>query len=231
MPKQTVEGGTLQQGTCVPPTMRPNYILQDNDDDEPNHSYNTRLRTTSTMQEAMLTCNDITKPIFKISAELDTRKFPLIWLCKMTNSVLGKQGELLEDCDLIANPKTQATWTHSYGNELGRLAHGMPGQVMGMDTIFFIPKDKVPRASAKDVAYGLITYLIRPEKTDEPNRTRFVAGGDRVHYPFNTGTPTANLLTVKLLINSVISTPGARFFTIGIKNFYLCTLMTRYKYM
>jgi hypothetical protein len=58
-----------------------------------------------------------------------------------------------------------------------------------------------------------------------------VAGGDRVHYLFNAGTPTADLLTIKLLINSMISTPGARFFTMDIKNFFLCTPMTRYKYM
>jgi hypothetical protein len=95
----------------------------------------------------------------------------------------------------------------------------------------FIPKDKVPRARAKDVMYDLITCLIRPEKTKEPNRTRLVAAGDRVHYPFNAGTPTANLLTVKLLINSMISTPGARFFMMDIKNFYLCTPMTRYENM
>jgi hypothetical protein len=47
----------------------------------------------------------------------------------------------------------------------------MLGQVTGMDTIFFIPKDKVPRARAKDITYSLTTCLIRPEKTDEPNRT------------------------------------------------------------
>jgi hypothetical protein len=138
-----------------------------------------------------------------------------------------QKGELLEYCHLIANPKTRATWTQSYGNELGGLAKGMPGQVTGMDTIFFIPKDKVPRARAKDVTYGLITCLIRPEETNEPNRTRLVAGGDRVHYPFDAGTLTTKLLTPKLLINSVISTPGARFFTMDIKNFYLCTPMTR----
>ncbi len=97
--------------------------------------------------------------------------------------------------------------------------------------MFFIPKDKVPRARAKDVTYGFITCLIRPKKTEEPNRTRLVAGGDRVHYPFGTGTPTADLLTIKLLINSVFSTPGARFFTTDIKNFYLCTPMLRYEYM
>jgi hypothetical protein len=93
-----------------------------------------------------------------------------------------------------------------------------------MDTIFFIPKDKVPRARAKDFTYGLITCLIRPEKTDEPNRTRLVAGGgDRAHYPFDAGLTTANLLTVKLLINSVISTPRARFFTMDI-NFFTYVL-------
>jgi hypothetical protein len=100
-----------------------------------------------------------------------------------------------------------------------------------MDTIFFILKDKVPRARAKDVTNSLITCLIRPEKTNEPNQTRLVAGGDRVLHPFDAGTPNADLLTVKLLINSMISTPRARFFTMDIKNLYLCTPMTRYKYM
>ncbi len=77
--------------------MRPNYILQDNDNNKPNHRYHTRSQTTSIMQEAMLTCIDIIKPKFEISAaKLATRKFLLIWFCKMANSVIGKQGELLE---------------------------------------------------------------------------------------------------------------------------------------
>ncbi len=146
----------------------------------------------------------------------------------MANSVLGKQGKLLEYRHLIANPKTRATWTHSYGNELGRLAQGMPGQAKGMGTIFFIPRHMVLKERARDVTYGLITCLIRPEKIDKPNRTRLVAGGDRVHYPYE---PTANLLTIKLLINSVILMPGTRFFMMDIKNFYLCTPMSQYKYM
>jgi hypothetical protein len=94
----------------------------------------------------------------------------------MANSILGEQGKPLEYFHLIANPKTRATWTHFYANKLGQLAQGMPSQVTEMDAIFFIPKDKIPRARAKDITYGLITCLIRPEKTDEPNRTRLVAG-------------------------------------------------------
>jgi hypothetical protein len=45
----------------------------------------------SIMQEAILASINITKPEFKIlAAKLATRKFPLIWLCKMANSVIGK---------------------------------------------------------------------------------------------------------------------------------------------
>ena len=43
--------------------------------------------------------------------------------------------------------------------------------------------------------------------------------------------PTVNLLTVKLLLNSIISSPGAKFLTIDIKNFYLNTPMKRFEYM
>jgi hypothetical protein len=107
----------------------------------------------------------------------------------------------------------------------------MPGRNAGTNTILFIKKNKVPQDRAKDVTYGLITTLIRPEKLDEPNRTRLVAGGDRVHYPGDAGTPTANLLTVKLLLNSIISTPNANFMTMDIKDFYLNTPMAWYEYM
>jgi hypothetical protein len=72
------------------------------------------------MQEAMLACIDITKPRFELSvAKLATQIFLMIWFCKMANFILSKQGELLKYCHLIVNPKTRATWTHSYGNKLG----------------------------------------------------------------------------------------------------------------
>jgi hypothetical protein len=58
-----------------------------------------------------------------------------------------------------------------------------------------------------------------------------VAGGNRVHFPGDAGTPTADLLTVKLLLNSIISTPNAKFMTMDIKDFYLNTPMAQYEYM
>ena len=44
-------------------------------------------------------------------------------------------------------------------------------------------------------------------------------------------TPTVDLLTVKILLNSIISTPGAKFMNINIEYFYLNTLMPRFEYM
>ena len=44
-------------------------------------------------------------------------------------------------------------------------------------------------------------------------------------------TPTLDLPTVKLLLNSVISTPNAKFLTIDIKYFYLNTPMAQREYM
>jgi hypothetical protein len=158
-------------------------------------------------------------------------QIPHKWLCKIANLVLVDNGELLEYHHLIANPKTKAVWAHLYGNELGRLAQGMPGQNTGMNTILFIRCNQVPHNRTKDVTYSLITCLIQPEKVDEPNRTRLVAKGDRVHYPGNAGTPTTDLLAVKLLLSSTISTVGAKFMTMDIKNFYLNTPMAKYKYM
>ncbi len=55
-------------------------------------------------------------------------------------------------------------------------------------------------------------------------------GGNLVNYPRDCGTPTADLLMVKLLLNSIISTPNAKFMTLDLKDFYLMTPMTRYEY-
>ena len=44
-------------------------------------------------------------------------------------------------------------------------------------------------------------------------------------------TKTASMTTIKILFNSTISTPGARFMTLDLKNFYYFTPMIRYEYI
>ena len=106
----------------------------------------------------------------------------------------------------------------------------MPGQVEGTDTIFFIRKDQIPPERLKDSTYAQIVCNVRPEK-DKKEQARITVGENLINCPDNCGTPTANLLTVKLLSNSVISTRGAKFMTIDIKNFYLCTPLKRPEYV
>ena len=106
----------------------------------------------------------------------------------------------------------------------------MPGLAEGTNTIFFIPKKEVPADRWRDITYGRIVVNYSPEKADLYH-TRLTVGGDLVNYPGGCGTPTINLLTVKLILNSVISMPNAKFMTIDIKYFYMNTPMARSEYM
>ena len=60
---------------------------------------------------------------------------------------------------------------------------------------------------------------------------RITVGGNQANYLGDCGTPTVDLLTVELLLNSVISPPNAKFITIDIKDFYLNTPMAWSEYM
>ena len=82
----------------------------------------------------------------------------------------------------------------------------------------------------KHVTYGRIVCDITPDK-QEKHRTRLTVGGDRIFYNYDISTPTVELITVKLLLNSVVSTPNAKFMTIDITNFYLNIEMTNYEYI
>jgi hypothetical protein len=55
-------------------------------------------------------------------------------------------------------------------------------------------------------------------------------GGNLVNCPDDCRTPTADIITVKLLLNSIISTNNAKFMMIDLKDFYFMTSMTRYEY-
>jgi hypothetical protein len=50
-------------------------------------------------------------------------------------------------------------------------------------------------------------------------------------YDGNKSTHTATLITAKLLINSRISTPKAKFYGMDLANFYLMTPKKEYEYM
>jgi hypothetical protein len=55
-------------------------------------------------------------------------------------------------------------------------------------------------------------------------------GGNLINYPHDVGVPKANLLLIKIFLNSVISTKGAKFANANLANFYLMLLLKRPEY-
>ena len=139
-------------------------------------------------------------------------------------------GKLLNYLQLLSDPKYRKDWSVAAANEFGRLAQGVGNRVKGTNTIKFVRKDQIPSSRKKDVTYRQFVCTIRNEKK-EKHRMRFVMGGNRINYPGEVATPTAEMLVAKLLFNSVISTKGARFMTMDISNFYLNTPLKRPEYV
>jgi len=120
------------------------------------------------------------------------------------------------------NPKYREVWSNSFAKEILRLAETTK-------TIAFVAKHQIPQERRKEIMYRRIVCNYRLEKAD-PSQTRITVGGDPITYPGDCGTPTADMLTVKLLFKSMVSTSGAKFMTINIKDFYLMTPMDRPEY-
>ena len=72
------------------------------------------------------------------------------------------------------------------------------------------------------MTYGSFSCDYKSNK-EEKERTRLTAGGERINYPGDTGTPTTDMTLFKTILNSVISTKGARCMMIDLKDFYLNT--------
>ena len=117
---------------------------------------------------------------------------------------------------LIRDPHYKKDWDQSCANKLGRLAQGLGDKIKGTNTLVFIPKSKV--SPGRTVTYARIVCTVRPEK-EETNRTRITCGGNLIlDYPGDVSTETASLEKFKIHINSVVSTPGAKYMTMDISN-------------
>jgi hypothetical protein len=143
----------------------------------------------------------------------------------MLHAVLDKTtGHLMEMRHLLVNPKYRELWGKSYTKELGRLAQGMPRVSEETNTFIFIHHKDIPHNCKCNVMYAQVCVNYCPEKED-PNRTQVTMGSNLLQYPGDCGTPTVDMITVKLHLNSIISTKNTRYCTIDLKDFYLNTPM------
>ena len=137
-------------------------------------------------------------------------------------------GQELEYRQLIRGPNGD-TWIRAISKDLVRLAQGVSTRMpTGTNTIFFIAKSAI--SHGHKVTFARMIASIRSTKS-EVNRVRVTVGGNRLDFPGATTTHCTGLTTIKCLLNSTISTPGARFMTLDIKDFYYGTAMARYEYM
>ncbi len=194
-----------------------------------------RAEAAAAAQDHALTLDDWTHIVAPTvySTTQKTLRFqaPHSTLTNLAYAVLDTDtGEMLNYRQLLNSPKHRDVWTLSSADEFGRLAQGVGTRIKGTDTIKFIPRSMVPQERMCDVTYGKFVWDYRPQK-ESPFRTRLTVGGDRVNYPGDVGTPTADLLLAKIMFNSVVSTKNAKFMTLDIGNFYLNTPLKRYEYV
>ena len=138
-------------------------------------------------------------------------------------------GKYLEYRDLLKHPdeKFRKLWIEAMCKELGRLAQGYKNGE-ATNCIEFIHPSQIP--SNKKPTYARIVAELREQKAD-PHRIRITVGGNLIYYPHDKSQPTADLNTVKLHINSTISTPNARYACLDIKNMYLNSTMQDPEFM
>ena len=92
---------------------------------------------------------------------------------------------------------------------------------MTLDQIKFITKDRV-------VTYAKVVIDFRLQ-TEDQNHVRITAGDNLIDYPGELVIRLADLITSKILLNSVISTKEARYMCSGITSFCLEKSSDRYK--
>jgi hypothetical protein len=111
------------------------------------------------------------------------------------------------------------------------LAQGKTGITKATNTVFFLTHMEIRYIPLdRTVTYTRVVIDHQPQKED-PNHVRITVGGNLINYPFERTTQTTDMVSSKLLWNSTISTPGARFGGADIINMYLDTPLDRYEYM
>ncbi len=134
---------------------------------------------------------------------------------------------------LMHDPVTAKTWQTAFGKDFGGMTQGddKTGQ-KGTNAMFVMSHKEIRRAyeMKKKFTYGNPVIDYRPKKED-PHRIRITAGGNLITYESSPSVRTADLDTAKLHWNSVISTPGAQYMCLDIKNFYLTAKLDYYEYM
>jgi hypothetical protein len=237
VPQQRTEATT---DATAAPTLDPSTPTPEEPSQSPTKRYSRRLRQQQIQQNQPAALNATTDatpaPATPTPMDPRTNDSDMLWddndlHWALHGTAINPDTGTVAEYDELSKCSDGEHWINSNAEEFARLAQGLgPGSNMpeGTNTLFFIHPSKIP--SGRSATYLRIVCADRPEKA-QPRRVRHTLGGDRIDYPGNTSTKTADLTTAKVLINSTISTKGGRFMTADIKDFYLGTPLERYEYV
>ena len=154
--------------------------------------------------------------------------YPVLPPLQTVNHIYDQHGIKLSLDNLLCN--NPSLRYQAFSNESGRLTQSNDTGVRCTDAMNFIHPLHVPPNNK--VTYASFVCDHSPLKSEQW-RVRLVVGGDKLTCPYDTGSPAANLLETKLLLNSVISDSdkGARFMTLFLKDHFLATPMQTLEYM
>jgi hypothetical protein len=185
----------------TPPT--PHVMVQRNAGQQHNLSQDMIAETISQANHCFsISTNQEPKNSTKLSGNNQ-----VVILPEMANAVICPEtGKSLKHQELITKLRYKIKWMRSTTNEINRLYN--------TNTIRFIRRSNIPKG--RKVTYGSFVVDIK-DHNEEKERTRLTVEGDQIEYPGDKSTRTADLTTSKILINSVISTLGAKFLVIDIK--------------
>jgi hypothetical protein len=122
----------------------------------------------------------------------------------------------------VCKGSEQKRWLQAAAEEFDRL-------IETTETMKFIPWDAKPSNRKASYYNPQIRIKTKPNGQEE-YRVRGTYGGDVTDYSGPTSAQTADMISIKVLLNAVVS-EKAKFMTIDIKDFYLGTPMDRKEYM
>jgi hypothetical protein len=127
--------------------------------------------------------------------------------CWTTNAVVNPSPGTSMEYPQLKLGDDSKLWLAAASREIGCLAQGkQPDKPTGSNTMHFLDHRDLP--AGRKATYLRIVAAIKMHKV-ETHPIRFTVGGNRIDYKGKVNTPTANLETIKLLLNSTVSTPNA----------------------
>ncbi len=123
-------------------------------------------------------------------------------------------------------------WHTAFGKDFGGMVQGNnKTRQKGTNSIFVMAHAEILLIPADQmITYVRVVVNFCPQKLD-PHQIWITAGGNLINYPGECTMRTANLATSKSMWNSILSTKGAKYMCLDIKNLYLTAPLNWFEFM